>query len=161
MKYSRVICLVRGDETDAEVIETAVNLLESNRRRIRFVYVIVVDRRLPLDEPDQEDYRLGESALRAAEQVSGTRGQSRGVIMQARSIAPVLIREALDYGAEIIVAGAKVYESIGEKTIDADSEYLLANAPCAVVLHREHAPGYEIELDRASDRGADRVAHVV
>ena len=151
MKYSRVMCLVRGDDSDEEVVDTAVSLLTGNNRNIRFVYVIVVDRRRALDDAELEEHRNGERILRAAEQASGIRGEMRGIILQARSIAPVLIREAMDYGAEAIVAGAKILTSIGKKTIDEDSEYLLANAPCAVVLHRINVPGFETHGERSSN----------
>ena len=159
MKYSRIMCLIRGDETDADVIDTAVSQLVGNNRSIRFVYVIVVDRRQAIDDPDPESHQRAERVLRNAEQASGIRGDARGVILQSRSIAPVLVREALDYGAEAIVAGAQILSSFGEKMIDPDAEYLLTNAPCAVVLHRTHIAGYESEDDRVSSRAPYGVAH--
>ncbi len=143
MKFSRVICLIRGDDTDTEVIDTAISLLGGNNRSIRFVYVIVVDRHLALDDPDIEEYSHAEQVLMTAEQTARGRGEARGVILQARSIAPVLIREALDYGADGIVASTRVLTSIGKKTVDSDSEHLLINAPCAVLLQREAMPGFE------------------
>ena len=161
MTYSRVMCLVRGDETDEDVVRTAVSQLTGNQRSIRFVYVIVVDRRQAIDDPDQRVHRDAERVLRNAEQMAGIRGESRGVILQSRSIAPVLIREALDYGAEAIVAGVSVLTSFGSKMIDPDSEYLLANAPCAVVLHRTSVPGFDTEDDRANSRAPHGVAHLI
>ena len=161
MTYSRVMCLVRGDDSDAEAVETAVSLLTGNNRNIRFVYVIVVDRNRDLDDPTPEEYLHGESVLRAAEQLSGVRGEVRGIILQSRSIAPVLIREALDYGADAIVAGVKILTSIGKKTIDPDSEYLLENAPCAVVLHRVNAPGFETDRARTNAQVSYSVARTI
>ena len=143
MKYSRVMCLVRGDDSDEEAIDTAVSLLSGNHRSLQFVHVIVVDRRFALDAPDPARYREGERVLRDAESATGLRGGVRGSILQSRSIGPVLVREALDYGAEVIVAIAKVLATLNAKTIDSDAEYLMANAPCAVVLVREAAEGFE------------------
>ena len=143
MKYSRVMCLVRGDESDAVAIDTAVNLLSGNNRSLQFVYVIVVDRRFALDAPNPARYRQGERVLRDAELATGLRGGVRGSILQSRSIGPVLVREALDYGAEATVASVKVLATLNAKTIDSDAEYLMANAPCAVVLVRESAKGFE------------------
>lgn len=161
MTYSRVMCLVRGDETDEGVISIAVSQLTGNNRSIRFVYVIVVDRRQAIDDPDPQVHQRAERVLRNAEQAAGIRGESRGVILQSRSIAPVLIREALDYGAEAIVAGVKVLTSFGTKLIDPDSEYLLANAPCAVVLHRTSVLGFDTESDRSDSRAPHGVAHLI
>lgn len=160
MTYSRVMCLVRGDETDDEVIETAVSQLTGHHRSLRFVYVIVVDRRHAIDDPDPRMHRQAERVLQHAEQSAGIRGETRGVILQSRSIAPVLIREALDYGAEAIVAGVRILTSFGAKMIDPDSEYLLANAPCAVVLHRTSVPGFDTEDDRSTSRAQHGVAHL-
>ena len=160
MKYSRVMCLVRGDETDPDTIETAVSLMGGNRRNIRFVYVIVVNRRFSLDAPDSVAYREAERVLREAEQMSGQRVSARGSILQSRSIGPVLVREALDNGSDVIVAAAKMVSTISGKSIDADSDYLMANAPCAVVLVRDAAPSIESvpehrELQTASDPALD------
>lgn len=161
MTYSRVICLVRGDQADVEVISTAVSQLSGNNRNIRFVYVIVVDRRQAIDDPDPQVHRHAEQVLRNAEQSAGIRGETRGVILQSRSIAPVLIREALDYGAEVIVAGVRVLTTLGAKMIDPDSEQLLANAPCAVVLHRTSVDGFDTENGRENSRASNATAHVI
>ena len=107
------------------------------------MYVIVVDRRFALDAPNPARYRDGERVLRDAELATGLRGGVRGSILQSRSIGPVLVREALDYGAEATVASVKVLATLNAKTIDSDAEYLMANAPCAVVLVRESAKGFE------------------
>ncbi len=143
MKYSRIMCLVRGDETDADTVETAVGLLAGNNQGIRFVYVIVVDRRFALDEPTPAAYSDAERALREAEQMSRQRVTARGAILQSRAIGPVLVREALDYGSEVIVAAAKITSTMNGKSIDDDSDYLISNAPCAVVLVRDAVPGFE------------------
>ncbi len=161
MTYSRVMCLVRGDETDAEVIDTAVSQLSGNNRSIRFVYVIVVNRRQAIDDPDPQVHRHAESVLRNAEQAAGIRGEPRGVILQSRSIAPVLIREALDYGAEVIVAGVRMLTSFGTKMIDPDSDYLLENAPCAVVLHRPNVQGFETGDDKSNSRAPQSVTNLI
>ena len=137
MSYNRIICLVRGDSSDSEVVDTAVSLSSGNNRSIRFVHVIVIDRRRALDAANQTHYDEGERILRDAEHASGLRGEVSGSILQARSIAPVLVREALDFGAEAIVLSAKIINTINSKRIDHDSEYLMANAPCAVVLVRD------------------------
>lgn len=147
MKYSNVMCLVRGDETDPGTIGTAVDLMEGNNRSIRFVYVIEVDRRFALDEPNASTYSHAERALRRAEQMSGQRPIARGSILQSRSIGPVLVREALDFGADVIVAAVKVASMPNGKSIDDDSDYLMANAPCAVVLVREAVQGFQTLAD--------------
>ena len=143
MKYSRVMCLVRGDHSDADTIDTAIGLIAGNNRGIRFTHVIVVERRFALDGPNPSAYAEAERVLREAEQMAGQRLLARGSILQARSIAPVLVREALDHGADAIVAAAKIVTTINGKTMDRDSEYLMANAPCAVVLVRDSMPGFE------------------
>ena len=152
MKYSRVMCLVRGDNSDGEAIDTAVSLLSGNNRSLQFVYIIVVDRRFALDSPNPAEYREGERVLRDAEFASGLRGGVRGSILQSRSIGPVLVREALDYGAEVIVASVKILTTLNARAIDSDAEYLMANAPCAVVLVREPARGFEAASEQPDQK---------
>lgn len=147
MSYSRIMCLVRGDDTDSEVVETAVGLSSGNNGSIRLVHVIVVDYRYSLDATDPENYARAERILQDAERVSGLRGEVRGAILQARSIGPVLVREALDFGAEAIVLSAKVISKIDSRDLDSDSEYLIAYAPCAVVLIRKAEQDFEMTND--------------
>lgn len=147
MSYSRIICLVRGDDSDKRSIDTAVSLLSGNNRSLQLVYVIVVDRRFALDAPDSAQFRKGESVLRDAEFATELRSGVRGSILQSRSIGPVLIREALDNDVEAIVASAKIVSTLNTKAIDSDAQYLMANAPCAVVLVREAEIGFEAASD--------------
>ena len=147
MSYSRIICLVRGDDTDSDVVETAVDLSSGNSRSVRFVHVIVVDYRHPLDLTDSARYAQAERILRDAENISGLRNEARGAILQARSIGPILVREALDFGAEAIVLSAKIISMIDSKNLDPDSEYLMTSAPCAVVLVRQAQTDFEAMQD--------------
>ncbi len=137
MSYARVMCLVRGDDSDPEVIATAVALSNGSHRSIRFVYVIVVDRRFELASPNLAKYAEGERILLNAEQSSGLRNETLGSILQARSIGQVLVREAMDFDAEVVVLSAKIISTMNSKRIDSDSEYLIANAPCTVILVRD------------------------
>ncbi len=147
MSYSRIVCLVRGDDTDLEVVETAVRLSPRNNRNIRFVHVIVVGHRYSLDATDPESYARAERVLQDAERASGLRGEVQGAILQSRSIGPVLVREALDFGAEAIVLSAKVISRIDSRDLDSDSEYLIVHAPCAVILVREAEQDFEMTND--------------
>ncbi len=162
MKYSRVMCLVRGGDSDKEAIDVAVSLLSSNNRSLQLVYVIVVDRRYALDSPNPGRYNEGERVLRDAEFMTGLRSGVRGSILQSRSIGPVLIREALDFGAEVIVAASSVkigiFTTSNAKGIDADTEYLMTNAPCAVVLVREPAPDFDAALRGLNQGNQNRIS---
>lgn len=150
MSYSRIMCLVRGDETDPAVVNTAVDLLSGNNRNLRFVHVIVVGHRYALDSANPSRYARAETILRDAEHMSGLRSDVRGAILQSRAIGPVLVREALDFGAEAIVVAAKITNKINSRHLDADSEHLIAYAPCAVVLVREAEEDFEPADDHPS-----------
>ncbi len=139
MRLSRVICLLRGDDSDVDAVNTASSLLSGNNRSIHFVHVIEVARRYALDTAVQQEILHAENVLNNAHnQVSEQRGLSvHSAILQSRSIAPVLIREALDFGAQAIVAACVTSAVFAEREIDEDSQYLMAYAPCAVVLVRK------------------------
>jgi nucleotide-binding universal stress UspA family protein len=152
------MCLVRGDETDEDTIETAVSLMAGNNRYIRFVYVIVVERRFALDAPNSAKYREAERVLQEAEQMSGQRVSTRGSILKSRAIGPVLVREALDNGSDVIVASAKVIVTVSGKSMDDTSDYLIANAPCAVVLVRGAVSDYGNMPGRSEAPAASGIA---
>ena len=148
MKCSRVMCLVRGDDGDDEAIDTAVSLLSGGNRHLQLVYVIVVDRRFSLEAPDTAQIRRGEQVLRDAEFATGMRSGVRGSMLQSRAIGPVVVREALDFQAEVIVASANILATISKKSIDKDAEYIMTNAPCAVVLVRKPTSEFEATSNR-------------
>ncbi len=157
MKFERVLGLVRGEDADAAVIDTAVSMLDGGTRGLHLVNVIVVDRIFPLDVADRARYEQAERSLRNAEQSAGIRTSSRGTILQSRSMGAVLVREAAEKEVEAIVATAHITQQNGVDRLDEDSDYLLTHAPCAVILLRMPVEGFDLShalVERQPSNGA-------
>ena len=159
MTYERVICVVKGDESDDQAIETAVRMSSgNNRNRVHFVHVILVDHRNPLDWVDQARYDAAEELLRSVERRAGIGDNTRGVILQARAIAPIVVREAIDFNADAIVAVAEIVETLYARQLDDDAAHLVAHAPCAVIIIRDPLHEYDPKLHRPGSGSEASVA---
>lgn len=133
-----MLCVVRGDDTDADAVNTAVDLLGGNPRMLFLTYVIVIDRRLPLDTTLTDEITRAERALINAEGMSGlSRDEMQGEILQGRSIGPTIVQEAFEKNVGVVIASVKLKRVLGLYRMDLDTEYLIANVPCAFALVRE------------------------
>lgn len=152
MRAQRILCVVKGDETDAVAVDTAVDLLEGSQRRLFIAYVILVDRRMALDANLPAEVAKAERILRAAETMSGlSRDEVQGEILQGRSLGPSIVSESFERNVSAVVASFRMRSEFGKPELDADAEYLIKHTPCALVLVREPLEGFEDEShDEAS-----------
>ncbi len=144
MRTGRVLCVVKGDDTDSVALDTAVDLLAGGQRRLYITYVILVDRQLPLDANMPEEIARAEEVLSEAESYSGLgRDEVQGEILQGRSLGPAIVNESFEKNVGAVVTSVKMKSVLGARTLDRDADYLIANTPCALVLVREPLDGFD------------------
>ncbi len=161
MKVRRVLCVVKGDDTDAVAVDTAVDLLAGGQHRLHIAYVILVGRRLPLDANLPEEVARAERVLTQAEEQSGLgRDVVQGEILQGRSIGPAIVSEAFEKNVGAVVTSVKMKVSFGTRSLDKDAEYLIANTPCALVLVREPLEGFDDDDQESASAGTQRMARL-
>lgn len=148
MRYSKILCLVRGNDTDKHVIETAVDLLLPRRRRLFLVYVIRAPRTQRIDEYLEEDNNLAQAALDRAEDIAAINSEDRtSVIIQGRSAGAIILREVVDRRISAVVLSVDSSHDFGGFSLDADAEYLLEKSPSAVIAVRQPAPAWIDETE--------------
>ena len=123
-------------------LETAFRIARSEKHSIvHAVYVVVVDRRMPLDVDLPDQAERGELCLAEAERLARRyKLDAQGEILQARDAGHAIVDEALELGADAIVIGVPRSGREGMAlNLGKTSEYILRHAPCEVVVVRDRS----------------------
>lgn len=106
--------------------------------RIHIIYVVEVNRRLPLDADLPAATLDGERAVANAEEiVRKYKIACDGGILQARDTGHAIIDEAVELGVDAVVLGVSRRVQDG-KVLDLGrtADYVLRHAPCDVIIAR-------------------------
>lgn len=144
MMASDLTLLVPYDRSPAGLrgLETAFRLAKSEKHStVHAVYVVVVDRRMPLDADLPDLSERGEICLAEAEELAHRYKLTvQGEILQARDVGHAIVDEALELSADAIVIGVARSGREGMALdLGKTSEYILRHAPCEVILVRDGA----------------------
>jgi len=132
---------VSGAETDIETIKLACRLVRKDRAKILVIYVIPIERSLPLDAEMSAEVKRAENILNNAERIALTQGyEIETDLLQARNIGPSIIDEALERKADLIVMGIYYKQHFGQYSLGDITPYVLKNAPCPVILYQQYQP---------------------
>jgi len=148
MAFEKVLAVVTGDPSDDAVVERAADLVRSDKGHLRTLYVIRVDRGLPVDADVPPAVSKGEDVLRGVEErVRLPKGDVSAELLQARELGPAVVQEASVRGVDAIVVGTSYQREYGSFSLGADIPYILEHARCTVMLWRE-PPERSDERDR-------------
>ena len=147
MAFGKVLAVVTGDRSDDVVVARAADLVRPNRGRLLTLYVIRVDRGLPVDADVPPAVAKGEDVLRGVEErVRLPKGDVSAELLQARELGPAVVQEASVRGVDAVVVGTSYQTEYGSFSLGTDIPYILEHAPCTVILWRE-------PLGHAGERG--------
>ena len=106
--------------------------------RVHVVYVVEVNRRLPIDADLPQATEEGEHAIADAEgAVRKHKIICDGEILQARDTGHAIVDEAVELGVDSIVLGVMRREQEGGPLdLGKTADYVLRHAPCDVVVVR-------------------------
>lgn len=140
MDIGKVLVPVSGNHVDAEVIRMACGLAEASSASVYAVYVIEVERSLPLDVSLESQSAKGEEILSRVDSVAREAGYDIETgLLQAREAGPAIVREAVEGRADLIVMGVGYRRRLGVFDIGDTISHVLRDAPCHVVLYRAAA----------------------
>jgi nucleotide-binding universal stress UspA family protein len=120
-------------------LETAFRIAKSEKNsEVHAVYVVVVDRRMPLDADLPDRSEQGELCVAEAEEMARHyKIKGAGEILQARDAGHAIVDEALELSADAIVIGVPRPSREGMALdLGKTSEYILSHAPCEVIMVR-------------------------
>lgn len=139
MDYRRILVSVNGEKADDEAIKLACSLARKNKATVYALYVIEVERSLPLDATIEGERQKAEGVLEHAERVAEEEADYRvdTQLLQAREAGPAIVEEAVHRGADLIVMGFSYKKRFGQFSLGSTMPYVLRNAPCRVIVSRE------------------------
>ena len=141
----KILVSVKGTKADEETIRLACSLAKKNKSKVYVVYVIEVERSLPLDAELEPEIKKGEELLNHAERLAEEQDcEVETELLQAREVGPALVDEAIERGINMIIIGMEYKQRFGEFSLGSTVPYVLKNAPCRVLVCREPIPSGEV-----------------
>ncbi len=140
MEFHKILVPVAGTEADEEAMELADRLLaKKNKGKICAVYVISIERALPLDAEIESEIRKAEDILNHIESIAKEQGcKIETDLLQAREAGPAIVDEAIEREVDLILIGITYKRRFGEFSLGDVVPYVLKNAPCRVILYHQH-----------------------
>ncbi len=124
-------------------LEMALRIAKSEKNsRVIAVYVVEVDRRLPLEADLPQESEQGERCLAEAEEAARRfKVHCQGDILQARDAGHAIVDEAMQQRVDAIVLGVpRSGREAQALDLGKTSEYILRHALCDVILVRDGVP---------------------
>ncbi len=141
MEFQNILVPVSGTETDEEAIKLAARLARPDKARICAVYIIPIERTLPLDAEIEAEVQKAEGIL---DRMESTAREEHSVIetdlLQGREVGPSIVDEAVEREVDLILMGVTYKRRFGEFSLGTVIPYVLKNAPCRVILYHQYTP---------------------
>jgi nucleotide-binding universal stress UspA family protein len=132
---------VNGTDVDEEAITLACRLAKKDKARLMAVYVIPIDRTLPLDTELESEVEKAERILDRMENIAAGQNYSLETdLLQARDAAPTIVDEAIQREADLIVMGTTYQRRFGQFSLGDITPHVLKHAPCRVILYHQYTP---------------------
>jgi nucleotide-binding universal stress UspA family protein len=139
MKFKKILVPITGTEIDNEAMGLACRLGKKDKAKVWVVYVITIKRALPLEAEIEPEIRKAEGILDHAERVAEEEDyEAETDILQAREAGPAIVDEAVARGVDLILMGIPYKRRFGQFSLGTVVPYVLSNAPCRIILYREH-----------------------
>jgi len=140
MEFTNILVPVIGTEADDEAVKLACRLSRQDKSRIWVVFVITVERTLPIEVEIQPEIKKAEEVLDHMERVAAEQGcRIETDLLQAREAGPTIIDEALGQEADLIVIGITYKRRFGQFSLGNVVPHVLRNAPCRVILYHQYS----------------------
>jgi len=138
MEFHKILVPVTGTKVDEEAMRLACRLGKKDKAKVWVVYVITIKRSLPLDAEIEPEIRKAEAILdRIASVAAEEDYEVETDVLQAREAGPAIIDEAVERGVDLILMGVPYKRRFGQFSLGTVVPYVLANAPCRVILYHE------------------------
>jgi len=140
MEFYKILVPVSGTDADEEAIKLACRLAKKGKGKgkVRAVYVITVERTLPIDAEIESEIRKAEGMLDHVESLAEEQDyEVETDLLQAREAGPTIIDEAVEQEVDLILMGVKYKRRFGQFSLGDTVPYILKNAPCRVILYHQ------------------------
>lgn len=137
MQANKILVPVSGEASDNEALSLACEMTRGTKGKVYVLYVIEVERELPLDAEAGEAIDKGEEILQRMEKLGKSfHGRIQAEILRARDAGPAVVQEAEEREVEAIVMAMPYKKHHGVFSLGQTVPYILKNASCPVLLWR-------------------------
>ena len=141
MELDKILVAARGNGVDQIAVELACKIGKKSKSKIYIVYVIEVNRSLPVDAIIKPDMEAAERVLLEAEEYAQDNDfDVETEIIQARDVGPAIIEVARQNKVDMIVMSMNYKKRFGSFTMGNAVPHVLEEAPCRVLICREPKP---------------------
>jgi nucleotide-binding universal stress UspA family protein len=138
MKLNRILVATRGSIADEEVMRLACELAKKSKAEIYVLYVIEVNRTLPLDAVVESDIEKAEKVLTRVEDIAAeNKCEIQTDLIQSREAGPAIVDGAKEKKVDLILMGLNYKKRFGTFDLGKTIPHVLEEAPCRVLLLRE------------------------
>ncbi len=138
MQANKILVPVSGEASDNEALSMACEMTRATKGKVYVLYVIEVERELPLDAETGEAIDKGEEILQRMEELGKSfHGRIQAEILRARDAGPAVVQEAEEREVEAIVMAMPYKKHHGVFSLGQTVPYILKNASCPVLLWRK------------------------
>jgi nucleotide-binding universal stress UspA family protein len=139
MEFNKILVPVTGSQVGEEAMRLACRLAKKNKAKIWAVYIVAVKRSLPLEAEIEAETKKAEDILDRAESVAEEEDYAVATdVLQAREVGPAIVDEAVEREVDLILMGVPYKRRFGQFSLGTAVPYVLTNAPCRIILFREH-----------------------
>ena len=129
-----ILGVLGGLKTDDEVTRVSCALAKLNNEKLKMVFVITIDRKLPIDKEVRESTAIAENSLQNMEKLAKElRVKQSGEIIQARFQGSAVVQQIDEIGASTVVIGLPQRKPYDQGKVSESINYLYDNANCVVV----------------------------
>ena len=144
-----VLVPVTGEPADDGVVRFACSLVGPRKGMLHLLYVIEVERALPIDVEIAPATAKGEQVLRHMEGLAEHfKCRSEAELVQARQARSAIVQESADRKVDAIVMRAPHRQGRGLFSLGQTVPYVLEHAPCLVIVWRDGTDGLAVNGQR-------------
>jgi nucleotide-binding universal stress UspA family protein len=141
MEFNKILVAARGNGVDQVAVEMACKIGRKHKTKISIVYVMEMNRALPIDAIIKADVEKAEQLLIQAEEFATENDfEVETEIIQARDVGPAIIEAARQSKVDIIIMSMNYKKKFGSFTMGNAVPHVLEEAPCRVLICREPKP---------------------
>jgi len=127
-----------GSGVDEEVVKLACSLARKAKAKVYAVYIIEVERSLPLDTQVDSETEKAEKILTHAEDIAADADyEVETDLLQARDAGPAIVNEAVEREVDLIIMATVYKKAPGIPDLGKAVYHVLKEAPCRVLLYRD------------------------
>lgn len=127
-----------GHDADEDAVKLACGLLNGSKGLLHILYIIEVERTLPVDAEIPLATAKGDAVLRQMEEVAKPfKLKPQAELLQSREAGYAVVQEAVEKDVDAIVMAVPYQHRYGEFSLGTTIPYVFEHAPCQVILWRD------------------------